>query len=35
VFVELAQALFYEVDEFTPSEVISAITNVHESQAQK
>jgi hypothetical protein len=34
-FVELAQALFYEVDEFTPSEVISAITNVHESQAQK
>jgi hypothetical protein len=35
VFVELAQALFYEVDEFTPSEVISAIINVHESQAQK
>ena len=34
-FVELAQALFYEVDEFTPSEVISAISNVHESQAQK
>jgi len=35
VFVELAQALFFEVDQFTPSEVISAITNVHESQAQK
>ena len=35
VFVELAKALFYEVDEFTPSEVISAVTNVHESQAQK
>jgi hypothetical protein len=34
-FVQLAQALFCEVDEFTPSEVISAITNVHESQAQK
>jgi hypothetical protein len=35
LFVELAEALFSEVDEFTPSEVISAITNVHESQAQK
>ena len=35
VFVELAEALFFEVDQFTPSEVISAITNVHESQAQK
>jgi hypothetical protein len=34
-FVELAQALFCEVDEFTFSEVVSAVTNVHESQAQK
>jgi hypothetical protein len=33
-FVELAQALFFEVDEFTPSEVISAVTNVHESGAK-
>ena len=30
-FVELAQALFCEVDEFKSSEVISAITNVHEA----
>jgi hypothetical protein len=30
-FVEFAQALFCEIDEFKSSEVISAITNVHES----
>jgi hypothetical protein len=30
-FVELALALFCEIDEFKSSEVISAITNVHES----
>jgi hypothetical protein len=33
--VELAQALFSEVDEFTDSEVISAVTNVHENQLLK
>jgi hypothetical protein len=31
-FVELAQAVFAEIDEFKKSEVISAVTNVHESQ---
>jgi hypothetical protein len=34
-FIELALALFSEVDEFTGSEVISAVTNVHESQLPK
>jgi hypothetical protein len=34
-FVELALALFCEIDEFKSSEVISAITNVHESDPQK
>jgi hypothetical protein len=35
-FVEFAQALFCEIDGFKSSEVISAITNVHESSiAQK
>jgi hypothetical protein len=31
-FVELAQAVFSGIDEFAESEVISAVTNVHESQ---
>src|SRR5262249_12464939 len=30
-FIELAKALFSSVDEFAESEVISAVTNVHES----
>jgi len=34
-FVELAQAVFSGIDEFKESEVISAITNVHESQLPK
>jgi hypothetical protein len=31
-FIELAQAVFSSIDEFKKSEVISAVTNVHESQ---
>jgi hypothetical protein len=31
-FIELAKALFCSVDEFKESEVISAVTNVHESR---
>lgn len=31
-FIELAQAVFSNIDEFKKSEVISAVTNVHESQ---
>jgi hypothetical protein len=34
-FIELAQALFSSIDEFKESEVISAVTNVHESQLSK
>jgi hypothetical protein len=34
-FVELAQAIFSGIDEFKKSEVISAVTNVHESQLPK
>jgi hypothetical protein len=35
LFVEFAQALLCEIDEFTTPEVISAITNVHESFIRK
>jgi hypothetical protein len=31
-FIDLAQALFCKIDEFSESEVISAVTNVHEIQ---
>lgn len=31
-FIDLARALFCTIDEFTESEVISAVTNVHEGQ---
>jgi hypothetical protein len=31
-FIELAQTLFCKIDEFAASEVISAVTNVHEAQ---
>jgi hypothetical protein len=34
-FIELAKALFSSIDEFTESEVISAVTNVHESRLKK
>src|SRR5262249_1428486 len=34
-FIELAQALFSSIDEFKDSEVISAVTNVHESELAK
>ena len=34
-FIELAQAVFSGTDEFKKSEVISAVTNVHESQLPK
>jgi hypothetical protein len=34
-FIELALALFCEIDQFKSSEVISAITNVHENQSPK
>jgi hypothetical protein len=35
LFIDLAQAIFAGVDEFKESEVISAITNVHESRLPK
>jgi hypothetical protein len=35
LFVEFAQALLCEIDEFTASEVISAITNVHEESLKR
>jgi hypothetical protein len=34
-FVALAQAVFSELDEFSDSEVISAVTNVYESDLAK
>jgi len=34
-FVDLARAVFSELDEFSDSEVVSAVTNVHESDLAK